>query len=104
MSDIKVDTPAQEPVAAVAPAETPAAPAVEAPKADAPVETTAAPAVSEEPKKENVKPAYAPREKTFKKFISKSKYDASTLPISDNADEIRAQVRFLFPLRLQAMC
>ena len=111
MSDIKADTPAQETVAA--PVEAPKTDApVDAPMADAsvtaPVEAPTAPAVAEQKKDEaetkpEEKKAESPKQqrdngakREYKKFVNKSKFDAASLPVTDNADEIRAQVCF-FP-------
>ena len=107
------DAPAQEQVAApvatpaaevtmtdapaAAPAETPAVAAtaaVEAPVvAAAPVEEKK----SEEAPKQQTRPENRQQAKQFKKFVSKSKYDASVLPISDDPVEIRKQVCRLHP-------
>lgn len=94
------DAPAQEQVAA--PVAAPAAEvtmtdaaavaapaAVEAPVvAAAPVEEKKA----EEAPKQQTRPDNRQQPKQFKKFVSKSKYDASVLPISDDPVEIRKQV------------
>lgn len=99
------DAPAQEQVAApvaapaaevtmtdapvIAPVETAPA-AVEAPVAAAPVEEKKA----EEAPKQEGRENRAPRnnDRPFKKFVSKSKYDPSSLPVTDDPVEIRKQV------------
>lgn len=85
-----------------APSETPAvaAPAaVEAPVvAAAPVEEKA-----EEAPKPQGRPDNRQQPKQFKKFVSKSKYDASVLPISDDPVEIRKQVCTLRPCYMRTV-
>jgi len=99
-SEVKVDDAAQAAPEAAEPA-----------KDAAEVETENGTAKSEEqvaaaPKKErynnNRDQNRAPR--VFKKYESKSKFDPSKLPITDDPSEIRAQVRIVVPLRMLGEC
>lgn len=107
MSDIKPEAVAQEPVAnipSVEVATTDAAPAVAEPAVAEPAVAEPAVAATEEKAANGTEQTEGEKKDTFqnrgqdrgprvfKKYQSKSKFDPSKLPITDDPSEIRAQV------------